>query len=152
MNILHIERDCAWWFEAATPEAIEQLRELAHQAGSEARVSTFQNNPLGRAFYLKGDPSTFNLQPGTFDEICISDLSAKRSRALEQRVRPWLAPNGRVVFGENGATRNFAAAGMLAAAAQSNYAEKFERTEQALEPALHSLHSLLPLVSSLSVF
>ena len=149
MNILHIERDCAWWFEAATPEAIDQLREIAHQAGNQARVGTFEDNPYGRAFYLNGAPSTFNLQPGTFDEIHIIQHSQSNRRVLEQRVRTWLAPGGRVVFGVNGASRSVVAAGMLAAAAQPNYAEKLERTEQALEPALHSL---MPFVTSLGVF
>jgi hypothetical protein len=144
MNVLDIYAHGVWWFEVSSEAELSQLREMARQKrpGSDRWHD-------GRAYYLGGDPATFNLKAGTFDEVRIVESGSERGRkGLERLARRWLTKDGVVKHGvaERG---DSCALSTMAATGSPSLLEPLIKWDVAAESVLHTA---LPVLGSAGMF
>lgn len=138
MNVLEIEPNGAWWFEAESETELSTLREIA--AGKRKGSDRWHE---GRAYFLSGDAATFNLKSGTFDEIWIvsSGVTGRRSK-LEKIAAAWLKKGGRL---KNGTPNRKSPPALSAAVGASSPAliDPLSRCEVAAEAVVHSAPTVI---------
>ena len=144
MNVLEIYCGYAWWFEAADDIELAKLRQVA---ASKKNGSDRWHE--GRAYFMGGDPSTFNLRRGTFDEVrVIPPVSAAKRRAFEKCARAWLKPGGVLAYGTTQGMEKTRLSQIWAAGAPEALVEPLARCENIPES---SIHSVLPAMGSLGL-
>lgn len=142
MNVLEVYCAHAWWFAAADENELAELRQVA---ASKKNGSNRWHD--GRAYFMGGDPSTFNLRRGTFDEVrVIPPVSAAKRRAFEKCARAWLKPGGVLAYGTAQGKERTRFTQLIAAGSPEAFVEPLPRCENIAETAIHSV---LPAIGSI---
>ena len=98
MNVLEIYPNFSWRFEGADNAQIDQLRAAA-QLQSEEQSAAFERLAPSKAYYMVGDPASFDLIPGVFEEVIVHYIpNALKRLVLTEHIQEWLTPSGQVRF------------------------------------------------------
>ena len=99
MNVLEIYPSFSWWFEGPGNAVIDQLRAAAQLQSTTEQSAAFECLSPARAYYLVGDPASFDLVPNIFDEVIVRYLPSSLKRlVLTEHIQAWLAPSGQIRF------------------------------------------------------
>ena len=99
MNVLEIYPNFSWWFEGANHAQIEKLRAAAQLALPDEQSAAFEGISPARAYYMVGDPASFDLIPGVFDEVVVHYLPSPLKRlVLTEHIQTWLTSSGQIRF------------------------------------------------------
>jgi len=99
MNVLEIYPNFSWWFEGDTIAEIDQLRTAAQIQPVGEQSAAFEKLCPARAYYMVGDPASFDLIPGVFDEVVVHYLPTPLKRlVLTERIQSWLTGSGQIRF------------------------------------------------------
>jgi len=99
MNVLEIYPNFSWWFEGANSAEIDQLRGAAKLQSLEEQTAALEKLFPSGAYYMMGDPASFDLIPGVFDEVIVHYLPSPLKRlVLTERIQSWLTSYGQIRF------------------------------------------------------
>ena len=99
MNVLEIYPNFSWWFEGESTAEIDQLRAAAQLQPPEEQSAALERLSPARAYYMVGDPASFELVPGVFDEVIVRYLPSSLKRlVLIEHIQTWLSSSGEIRF------------------------------------------------------
>jgi hypothetical protein len=99
MNVLDIYPNFSWWFEGGSNGEIEQLRAAAQLQAPEEQSAAFERLTPAKAYYMVGNPASFDLVPGIFDEVIVRYFPSSLKRlVLTEHIQAWLTPSGQIRF------------------------------------------------------